>query len=127
MDKINGMMIELDELETLKYQLSQQRDMLKTRLEQDSLTDISDKNEGDDVDRANQEENKQQLLNRRKHDIQQLRQLNLALARIETDDFGYCEHCGDTINKARLKARPESRLCVECQQNSEIKLRQSGQ
>ncbi|QGY39115.1 TraR/DksA family transcriptional regulator [Pseudodesulfovibrio cashew] len=41
--------------------------------------------------------------------------LTEALKRVDEDeDFGLCEDCGDPIPMARLKAMPETVLCVHC-------------
>ena len=41
--------------------------------------------------------------------------LREALKRVDKDeDFGLCIDCGDPIPMARLKAMPETELCVEC-------------
>lgn len=41
--------------------------------------------------------------------------LEEALKRVDDDpDFGECLDCGDPIPLARLKAMPETELCVEC-------------
>lgn len=41
--------------------------------------------------------------------------LGEALKRVDADeDFGLCVECGDPIPMARLKAMPETELCVEC-------------
>lgn len=41
--------------------------------------------------------------------------LQEALVRVEEDeDFGLCIDCGDPIPMARLKAMPETEMCVEC-------------
>jgi DnaK suppressor protein len=37
-----------------------------------------------------------------------------ALRAIETKMYGACEHCGQPIPKARLRALPYARLCVSC-------------
>lgn len=37
-----------------------------------------------------------------------------ALKRIENDSYGECIKCGEFIAFGRLKAKPESTLCVEC-------------
>jgi DnaK suppressor protein len=50
---------------------------------------------------------------------QHLQQLIRALNELDKDDYGYCQHCGHAIAFARLKARPESEMCVKCQQNNE--------
>ena len=47
--------------------------------------------------------------------------LFLALQRIKlyTEDYGYCEECGDLIPFKRLLIRPESMFCVPCLQQKE--------
>ena len=38
-----------------------------------------------------------------------------ALRRCDEDEYGDCMGCGEGIGYARLKARPESVFCIECQ------------
>ncbi|GGC99960.1 TraR/DksA family transcriptional regulator [Halopseudomonas salina] len=45
---------------------------------------------------------------------QELKRLVRALARVESDDFGYCEECGEPIAAGRLRIDPAAHLCVEC-------------
>jgi len=40
--------------------------------------------------------------------------LDDALARLATGDYGICERCGRPIPAERLAARPASRTCVGC-------------
>jgi DnaK suppressor protein len=42
-----------------------------------------------------------------------------ALDAVQTGDYGYCEHCGESIAYARLKAQPAAVLCLSCQTKSE--------
>lgn len=44
-----------------------------------------------------------------------------ALKRIEEGTFGICEDCKSLIAKIRLKAVPQARLCVKCQEKKEKK------
>jgi DnaK suppressor protein len=37
-----------------------------------------------------------------------------ALEKLGTDRYGQCEKCGQPIADARLEARPEARLCIDC-------------
>jgi DnaK suppressor protein len=37
-----------------------------------------------------------------------------ALEKFGTDQFGVCESCHQPIAEARLEARPEARLCIDC-------------
>ena len=44
-----------------------------------------------------------------------LRQVEGAMQRITRDDYGFCIECDDAIGHKRLKARPETPMCVGCQ------------
>ena len=48
-----------------------------------------------------------------------LYELEDALKRIEEGKFGTCEACGCAITKARLKAVPQARMCVKCQEKKD--------
>ena len=37
-----------------------------------------------------------------------------ALGKFESGAYGVCESCGDPIAPARLEAKPEARLCINC-------------
>ena len=52
--------------------------------------------------------------NRRSHDIR-LRQIQQALGAMGQDRYGLCRRCEDPIGYPRLKARPESPYCLDCQ------------
>ena len=43
-----------------------------------------------------------------------LRQVEQALQRIESEDFGYCLECGEEISQKRLEAAPYGALCLRC-------------
>ena len=43
-----------------------------------------------------------------------LAELVAARERMAAGRFGRCERCGEAIPEARLRARPEARLCVRC-------------
>jgi len=55
------------------------------------------------------------------HHSAEMRQLRQALARLEDGTFGLCEECGQPIGASRLLARPEARLCIDCQTRAERK------
>ncbi len=48
-----------------------------------------------------------------------LKQIAGALAGVQTGDYGFCVRCDEPIGYPRLRARPESRLCVHCQEHLE--------
>jgi DnaK suppressor protein len=41
-----------------------------------------------------------------------------ALAKIDEGSYGSCDRCGKPIGEGRLKARPDSVLCIECAQSA---------
>lgn len=44
----------------------------------------------------------------------QLRDVNLALEKIQKGNYGKCEKCGKSISLQRLKALPAARTCSKC-------------
>lgn len=43
-----------------------------------------------------------------------LAEVEHALAKFDTSEYGICEECRRPIADARLEARPEARLCIDC-------------
>ena len=43
-----------------------------------------------------------------------IEEIDAALVAVEKKTYGACEHCGQPIPKARLRALPFARLCVVC-------------
>jgi DnaK suppressor protein len=53
------------------------------------------------------------------HHAAEVQVLRHALAKFEDGSYGLCEMCGQPIGASRLLARPEARLCIDCQTRSE--------
>ncbi|MFH1575651.1 MAG: TraR/DksA C4-type zinc finger protein [Candidatus Nealsonbacteria bacterium] len=45
----------------------------------------------------------------------QLRDINIALEKIEKGKYGKCEKCGKPIEEKRLEVHPAARFCMKCQ------------
>ncbi len=45
---------------------------------------------------------------------QKLEEIDAALHNAQKGTYGICEHCGKPIDPERLKALPETTLCVKC-------------
>jgi DnaK suppressor protein len=105
-----------------KEKLETEQQEIIARVENQSVNVvISDSNEmADEIDRAAMEEAHRLELNRIDHDKLHIKKIVKALRRIECGDYGYCDSCGDEISIKRLQARPESRLCLECQSTKEF-------
>lgn len=50
---------------------------------------------------------------------QQLQLINAALQRIDDDEFGYCQRCGESIDPRRLEFDPTTLLCIDCASKAE--------
>lgn len=78
----------------------------------------------DPTDRASQETDMSLELRSRDRERKLLKKINEALERIEHDDYGYCEKCGEEIGVKRLEARPTAELCIDCKTLDEIREKQ---
>ena len=109
------------ELDVYKKKLQARRNEIVLKLStlstesRDVETDIAQ----DVVDKAESSYTKEFLLSLSDAERDQLFQIDAALKRIESKDFGYCQMCQKEIGKKRLNALPWTPLCIECQQKSE--------
>ena len=83
-----------------------------------TLEELTDSNEvfADPADRATAESDRAFTLRIRDRERRLIRKIQAAITRI---DDGICEECGDDISIARLKARPVTRLCINCKAKQE--------
>ena len=89
---------------------------IRSRYEESSEID---RDVGDEVDFSVVEQERELNLLLKDREKVHLEAIEEALQRIETGEYGYCEECGDTINKKRLLVIPLARYCINCQQNQE--------
>lgn len=88
-----------------------------------TITNLQDEplNLPDPNDRASQEEEFSIALRARDRERKLLYKIDKALARLTSDDYGYCEACGVEIGLRRLEARPTAELCIDCKHVEEQK------
>lgn len=77
----------------------------------------------DPTDRATQESDRNFELRIRDRERKLINKIKDALERIEADEFGICEDCGEEISEARLKVRPVTTQCINCKMDAEKKER----
>lgn len=53
-------------------------------------------------------------------EVNELRDVEAALGRIQDGTYGQCQACGGEITRERLEAYPTATRCIECQQRLEI-------
>ncbi len=86
---------------------------------QDEVTMFADPN-----DRASQESDMALELRNRDRERKLIKKIDETLAKIEANEYGYCESCGVEIGLKRLEARPTATLCIDCKTLDEIRERQ---
>jgi RNA polymerase-binding transcription factor DksA len=59
-------------------------------------------------------------------DLEELREVEAALARMNLGTYGVCIDCGGPIPYARLAASPQAKRCQECQRSHEHQYAQKG-
>jgi DnaK suppressor protein len=74
----------------------------------------------DPTERASFESNRNSVLRIRDRERKLIFKMEEALTRLDDDEFGICEECGEQIGIERLKARPMTTLCIECKSSQEI-------
>jgi len=86
---------------------------------QDDLTAYADPN-----DRASQESDMALELRNRDRERKLIKKIDQTLVIIASNDYGYCNQCGEEIGLNRLQARPTATLCIDCKTLDEIRERQ---
>ena len=105
-------------LEAIKKELSEDIDRTVHTM-QDEATVFADPN-----DRASQETDMAIELRNRDRERKLIKKIDETLARIDGDDYGFCDKCGVEIGIKRLEARPTATLCIDCKTLDELKEKQ---
>jgi len=102
-------------IDNIKENLIAERDFLFTRLNGNDLS-VDDTETPDPVDLAVQNYSKNVLLAVSENDSRQLQMIDEAIKRIEAEEYGECQNCGNVIQPKRLQAIPWARYCLNCQE-----------
>lgn len=106
----------MDEIKTM---LLQEKDKLIEHLGHQFHENEEEHDIGDEVDSSVEEQGRELTFLLHDRERKKLEQIDDALDRIESSDYGYCEECGEPIAKKRLLVVPFARYCVQCQQEVE--------
>ena len=78
-------------------------------------------------DQASAETDRNFMLRLRGREQRLLNKIDEAIERIDTDEFGICDSCGEEIGLKRLMARPVASLCIDCKLEQEEEEKLQGQ
>ncbi len=110
--------------EELKGKLEEQKKSLQKELESFATEDKNlkhnwdakypNRENGDKEEEADEAQEYDTALSL-EHSLElKLRDVSVALEKMEKGEYGKCEKCGKEINEERLKVAPEARLCMKC-------------
>ena len=103
----------MSEFEARKQQLLNRRKELTTRLT--SIEAELDSHQSKDWEELAVEREVDEVLEGLgDQGLQEVRQIDLALERIEDGTYGECQKCGDLVAEARLDLLPHTPLCRNC-------------
>ena len=106
------------ELKYFKEILESRRDQIiknikgvNEELDQLSLLELNDEGDHASVDNSSMVES---AIVRQQE--KELREINVALGKIASGDYGICEMCEDPIGFQRLKVKPHAIYCIDCRE-----------
>lgn len=85
----------------------------------DHITNPNPDDLNDEVDIATEEHHQTLSLRLRDREGMLLSKVEKTLLRIDDEDFGFCDSCGNEIGLKRLLARPVASLCIRCKEEQE--------
>ena len=109
------------DLEIVKQNLIKQRQELldEVQAKYAASREIGESNVPDLADVSSNAYNREMLLNLSEAHHRQMQDIDAALARFDTGDYGICASCGEDISPRRMEVRPFSRYCIECKTDIE--------
>jgi DnaK suppressor protein len=110
------------EISNLKQQLESQHETLKIQLQEsdDSTKPVSlDQQSVGRVSRIDAIQQQQMASANRHQGIALLQEVDFALKRIKSDEYGLCLMCDEPIALPRLQAQPHTANCIDCQTKQE--------
>ena len=109
-----------DQLQRLRGVLEQRKQALQEQIdsemaEADARASLLNEIEASPADNASVRTLNALVSEAAEHNLAQLASIKQALARFTDGSYGLCDNCGEAIGLSRLNARPEARLCIDCQ------------
>ncbi|MEM1347946.1 MAG: hypothetical protein AAGI01_05260 [Myxococcota bacterium] len=110
------------ELEYFRARLTEEQGLITERLRahRNAVTQAGEASTGDSVDIATQMSEYNYSVQRIEQDERRLREINAALAKFGSHDYGICEGTGELIRRRRLRSRPWVRYSLEYQEELEL-------
>lgn len=114
-------MLNEKQLAMLKNLLLEKKEQLgqETTSSQTIIKELLNEPSYDELDYAEVSSDSHNLNILRNKQLEDIKEIDLALRKIENKTYGICEMCDDSIGIKRLKVKPHARFCVECRESYE--------
>jgi len=106
-------------LQKIKQDLISQKESLLKEAEETLSALPSELNFPDMGDQATAETDRNFMLRLRDRERMLLKKIDETIERIDTNDYGICDECGNEIGLKRLEARPVATYCIDCKTRKE--------
>ncbi|MEM1348849.1 MAG: TraR/DksA C4-type zinc finger protein [Myxococcota bacterium] len=108
-----------EELTYFKERLEKERDAVQARLHMRIQAMADDDNPADELDQAGKLSDQAFSLRLADKERKLLAQIEKALTKFASGDYGYCEGTGEPIGRKRLELRPWTRYSIEYKEELE--------
>ena len=109
------------DLESVKQHLLKIRQELMDEVQAKyaASREIGETNVPDLADVSSNAYSREMLLNLSEAHHRQMQDIDAALARLESGEYGICASCEEEISPRRMEVRPFSRYCIDCKTDIE--------
>jgi DnaK suppressor protein len=108
-----------EQLAFFRSHLLEEKAQVESHLREVRAAMAAHERDSDELDQAAFEEELRLQLRQADRETRLLANINAALQRIDSGDYGYCEETGEPIGIPRLLLRPTARLCLEAKERQE--------
>ena len=109
------------DLESIKQNLLKMRQVLMDEVQAKyaASREIGETNVPDLADVSSNAYSREMLLNLSEAHHRQMQDIDAALARFDSGEYGICAGCEEEISPRRMEVRPFSRYCIDCKTDIE--------
>lgn len=120
-------MLQQKSIENLKEQLLSRKKelLLQTSSSKELINELLSEEANDELDYAEISSDSFNLSTLRNKQLEELKEIEIALNKIENGTYNVCEMCDSEIGLPRLKIKPHARFCIECRPIYEQNMKKS--
>lgn len=109
-------MLKKEHIVELKNKLLEKKQKLlqEATLSQNFIEELHSDTKGDEADFAELSSDTYNLSILREKQIEELREIEHALKKIDNGTYDICEMCDEPVGLKRLRVKPHARYCIEC-------------